>query len=582
MKRMKWLLLSALALTLLACGGGGGSPGTVGSSPSGPGISVSSIGGPPGVSNSTDVSSASSAATDFQFSFENLYIKNSGSDKSILKVKALDSNNNIVSGVPITVKVDSATFTPTGGKATDDQGNYFGSIEIGQDKSNRTIGVTITMGSVTKTGVVYVIGTVITASLIPANPVPGESATLELSVKDSATNAIPNVPITFSGSFGFTESATTDATGMIRKTILAPSTPGTYQLYAGGLGVVFSRDVQVTAALSVPSAVGPIKVSSLSATPSALSPNMDGSSTNRANLVAKFKNPSGLGIKNIRVQFRITSNPLTGETISVGNGVVFTDENGEATADYIPGNVGSPGNGVQIKACYKMTDFSSLELGGNCNSPVLGLISAYPVIVAYKPVSISISNYNTLETGKLPINYMQKLLIQVTDSQGKGVQDAFVSASIDITHYGKGTFDLNYLNGGIPPPAGQLSEDGLVPVTVRRRIWCTNEDVNRDGLLDNGEDKNHDGVLQPVAAALSFSYLDGNQKTDANGQMAIQVFWGQNYATWLAYTVRATTAVSGSEGTALRRFITSFAESDKDNGTFRTPPFGIAKCDDID
>jgi hypothetical protein len=82
----------------------------------------------------------------------------------------------------------------------------------------------------------------------------------------------------------------------------------------------------------------------------------------------------------------------------------------------------------------------------------------------------------------------------------------------------------------------------------------------------------------PMALPLRLRSVLPSNKTDANGQIDLQVSWGKNYATWLAYTVRATTYTIGTEGSTVRRFMTSASEDDKDTGTFRTPPYGTGKC----
>jgi hypothetical protein len=71
----------------------------------------------------------------------------------------------------------------------------------------------------------------------------------------------------------------------------------------------------------------------------------------------------------------------------------------------------------------------------------------------------------------------------------------------------------------------------------------------------------------------------GTNVTGANGRMTIQVEYPQNVATWLSYTVKATTNVAGSEGTDQKSYITTFIEGDDKNGSFLTPPYGASSCD---
>ena len=104
-----------------------------------------------------------------------------------------------------------------------------------------------------------------------------------------------------------------------------------------------------------------------------------------------------------------------------------------------------------------------------------------------------------------------------------------------------------------------------------------NEDLNRNGTMEVGEDINGTGMLEPRKSDIVMSYLNGN-KTDANGQLLLQVSYPQNVGRWLAYTIKATTAVVGSEGTSQRSFVTNILDADKLNGSFLTPPYGSGNC----
>jgi len=193
------------------------------------------------------------------------------------------------------------------------------------------------------------------------------------------------------------------------------------------------------------------------------------------------------------------------------------------------------------------------------------------------------------------IAYLEKFLIQVNDASGVAVKDALVSVSVDITHYGKGqVWASPYLNVAIPTIRDIHTDYDPLPIPVNvvrslppssnvpaanEKVWCVNEDWNRNGFLDSGtgEDRNNDGRIQPRKAEVIVAYVSGN-KTDANGQMLVQVSYGQNMGRWLAYTLRATTSVAGSEGDDSRSFRTDVIEADVLNGSFLTPPFGTRDC----
>jgi predicted RecA/RadA family phage recombinase len=300
----------------------------------------------------------------------------------------------------------------------------------------------------------------------------------------------------------------------------------------------------------------------------------------------------------MRVRFEILPPALgAGEAISTGDAVVYSDTSGVAEADYIAGTRSSPTNGVSVRACYKATDFTS---AADCPSQVSATLT-----VAGTPLSISISDDNKMSKGLGNIAYVKQFLVQVNDAAGVAVKDAIITASVDITHYGKGLWNRTYPLRSVAPsianPSLAAALDGTTglafkaipssatapgflagytPATTYFNVWCANEDKNRNGSLDSLEDTNGDGVLQPRKAEIIVSYVSGN-KTDVNGQMLIQISYGQNMGGWLAYTLRATTGVAGSEGDASKSYVTDVLQEDVPNGSFLTPPFGSNACNTV-
>lgn len=581
MKFLKYLWVVVLAVVLAACGGGGGSAGTTGTGTgTGAGTGTGTTGG-----------STVPIAADFIFELDKTTILNTGGDKAVLTVTVLDSNRNVVAGVPVSVAVDAnGVFAASSSANTDASGKFSGTITIGGDKSNRTINATIKVNNVPKVASIVVTGSQIAVTPVPATPAPGQLVTLNISTADSAGSAIQNVGLVLSGSAGASGSVTTDASGNKVSTFTAPGTIGSYTVVVSGLGVSMTKVIQVIApggGSVMDDAKGPISSSSLSAQPTSISANAPASTTNRSKLSAKFLTTGNAAIANMRVRFEIVPPVLgSGEMISTGDATVYTDPSGTAEADYIAGTRSSPTNGVVVRACFKLTDFTSAS---DCPQSV-----AASLTVAGTPLSISISDDNTMEKGLGGIAYVKKFLIQVNDSAGVAVKDAIVSASVDITHYGKGSVwttpyrdvaipsihDLHTDYLPLPWPAGyvpSLSSSNYVPMDTEK-IWCINEDWNRNGFLDAGEDKNDDGIIQPRKAEIIVSYVNGN-RTDANGQMLVQVSYGQNMGRWLAYTLRATTGVAGSEGDASKSYVTDVLKADVANGgSFLTPPFGSNSC----
>ncbi|MEO7401098.1 MAG: hypothetical protein ABIV07_10090, partial [Polaromonas sp.] len=187
MKFLKYVSTSVLVIALAACGGGGGSAGTTGT---GTGTTVPT-------------------AADFIFELDKTTILNTGSDKAVLTVTVLDSNRNVVVGVPVSVAVDAGgVFSPISGASTDATGKFSGNITIGGDKSNRTINAVITVNNKSKVASIVVVGSQISVTPIPATPTPGQMVTLNVSTTDSAGSPIQNAALILSGTSGASGAAT--------------------------------------------------------------------------------------------------------------------------------------------------------------------------------------------------------------------------------------------------------------------------------------------------------------------------------------------------------------------------------------
>lgn len=574
--------MAAMLAMLAACGGGGGSAGGSGTTTGGGGTTTPTPATP------------ESKVASFIYQLSKSSLNTSGADSTLLTVTALDTNNNPVSGAAVTVAVDSGVYTPLS-STTSATGQVTGNITIGANKANRNITATITVNGQTATAVVAVSGSQVSLTPLPGTPAPGQSVRVDLKVTDSTGAGVANVAVALSGTMGFTGTVTTDLSGNASATIgAAPATAGTYTIDASALGVAVSRSVQVIAAGGggIPDVTDTISSASLAIVPNTIAPNTSGSTTNRAGLKAKFLNASNQSIPNVRVRFEIVPPGLgSGEQVSTGTSSVYSDVNGEAIADYIAGTRSSPTNGVTIRACYGPTDASIA--GGLCPNSRTATLT-----VASQPVSITLGDNNLLTRGSDSLTYIKKFDVAVADSAGNAVANAVVSASVDITHYGKGPFSAvasspsgtgtYQITFNTPPLFGNTDLSGAAnmtatPTALTGRVWCPNEDLNRNGSVDAGEDSvasvtgNGNGTIEPRQADVILSYA-GTNVTNAQGRLVVQVEYPQNVATWLAYTVKVTTSVAGSEGTSAKAYITSFIVGDETNGSFLTAPYGANSC----
>lgn len=539
-----------LCVAIASCGGGGGSPGVNpnagGSGGTGGTGGTGTDGG--GTGTPTDANIAS-----FIYQLSKPALTNSGSDASLLTVTALDSNNNPVQGANVSVAVDSGIYTPVK-STTDATGQASGNISIGGSKANRNITATIAVGGQSTKAVVAVTGSQLALTPLPATPAPGAKVRVDMKVTDANGQGVPFVDVELKGSLGFTSKVSTDASGNATAELgAAPATPGTYMIEATALGVQATRSVQVIAAggAGIPDVTDAISAASLSIVPNTIAPNASGSTTSRAALKAKFLNASNQAVQNVRVRFEIRPPGLgSGEQVSTGTTTVYSDVNGEAIGDYIAGTRSSPTDGVIIRACYASTD-ADLANGG-CPFHVDKTLT-----VASQPLSITLGDNNLLEKGNQNLTYIKKFDIAVADSAGNPVVGAVVSASVDLVNYGKGA----------------VTDKDATPIGFAR-AWCANEDQNRNGSIDAGDDINGNGQLDPRKADIILSFV-GSNVTGSNGRMVLQIEYAQNYALWLNYVVKVTTNVAGSEGTASKFYVTDFVEGDQKNGSFLVSPYGV-------
>lgn len=528
---MKKILLTMLAsCALVACGGGGGNPGTPGNGTGGTTPDVASV----------------------EFLLDKTVIANSGSDAATITVTALSASRNPVANAPVSVVLNSGVFTPAS-NVTDASGRMTGKIEIGGDRSNRDIRFDLKAGAQAGAGVVAVTGSQIALTVVPSAPTPGQPVEVTAKVADVNGAGIAGIPVVLSGSvLSAAITAQTDTSGVAKFSAFnAPGAAQVYSLQAKASGVISNEQITVAGgATQVPDAVGVVSAASLSIVPNTVKPNLDGGRTNMAQLRALFLDKNNRAIPNMRVRFEIVPPGLgSGESISTGNQSVISNASGAALAQYIPGTRVSPTDGVNIRICYGPSDASLSN--GKCPDFRVGTLT-----VASEPVSITIGDNNELEKGANNLTYIKKFDVAVANAAGEAVSDADVSVSVDILRYGFGRYD-NVKNA---------HTDGSG--------FCLNEDINRNGNLDSGEDANGDGRLTPPKADIVVSYFNG-RKTGTNGRVIVQTEYPQNVATWLLYKLTVSSNAAGSEGRAERIFLTSFVEGDQKNGSFLTSPYGV-------
>ncbi len=597
MKKLCMVAMAMVLAVLVGCGGGNKSTASASTSPTTPtsptatGVAYVEL-----ESSATSMGSAAGTVT--------------------LTARVLDASRNALEGKAVVFSTDSGTLVVSSATSAAD-GTATATLSVGADRSNRTITARATSGSISATRSVQVTGTnlALTGSTSLQQ---GSAQSFSVLLKDSGGNALSNTALTLSsqllanglsattvqsdytGSASFTYTPTNAGTDTLRITgagvtldtslsvtaqdfvVLSPAanttinvganqtvqvqftgaSPGSYTvnfsttrgsvspsagtpdssgLASTTLSSSSSGSAVVQAVLSngsttktvtlpvVFTATTPASVA-VQANPTALAPNTGGSTANRSTIQAVVRDASGNLVANKTVNFTITSG--TG-TLSAASS--STDAEGKAQVQYIAGSTPTAQNGVQVTATVEGTAVSSSAL----------------LTVSGQALFINFYTGNAMESFDTN-TYRLPLTVSVTDASGVAVATRAVGFSVWARNYDKGTLVWN-------------SGTGKWDVAASA-VGCPNEDVNKNGILDAGEDLNGDGLLWPGSPA---SLQSGSVTTDSNGLATVYLLFGKNYARWVRVDVTASVSVAGSESSRVYGFLLPILEDDRAK---ETPP----------
>lgn len=605
MKFLKLMAGVSVALALVACGGGGGSAGG-GTTPAESPAVVD-------VLNTSGGSSLLSAGAEATIT---AYVKNAA--------------NVGLTGQKVTFSSTSGNLQ-VGGSTTGEGGVVTAKLSAGGDKSIRNITVTVTAGSASGSIVIPVTGTALSIAGSGSMQVGSTAATYKVRATDSSSSPISGARITISSSLGNAVSpseVTTDATGSASFQY-TPATAGSDTLKVSGLGTEATSSIIVAAvdfAAIAPSSNATIDVGAIQlvtvrykvsgagvpgksvsftttrgsfaapasattdangdasatlssttagpaivtaqiagvgqvnipvqfvaknptaiivqANPGAILPNTSGS-TNQSTIEVSVRDSSGNAVANQQVNFS-TLQDVSNGTLSPGSAT--TDINGRAQVQFIAGASSTPANGVVIQA-----EVAGTAIRGTTTLTVNG-----------KSLFITIGFGNTI-TNLTETIYQKEYTIYVTDANGVAVGNQQVSLSVIPEQYAKGTMVWGGVSWGFNVKA-----------------TCANEDANRDGVLNLGEDTNGNGQLTPGNIAIA---SPGSVTTDANGRVSFFLQYGEQYAGWVQVNIVARASVSGTESKQSVTVVLPGAASDFSTETVSPAgvysPFGTsASCTD--
>jgi len=416
--------------------------------------------------------------------------------------------------------------------------------------------VTVTSGAVTKTATVQVLGATLTATALPVVVAPSAAGKIQYRLLDQAKNPMvgQDIQVVAVGLTPTNAAGKTGVNGDFEFAYTAPATAGSFEVIAtaGGATTDPATTISVQAASTVPNAdMSQVTSASVSANPSVVGTNASATSaTNISTIRALVLGNSNTPIQNVRVRFDLNGDVNTiGGTFSTGDTTLYTDGNGVVTTNYISSNRSSPTNGVTVRACFYGSDAEAAAAtrdatGKLSNCPVAKTVS---LTVTSEPLGVSIGTNELIIVNEL--TYVKKFIVSVVDAAGVAKPDVNLVVSVDLPQYRKGFYV-------IPPFSDSWSKTGALP--SGDAAICANEDTNRNGVLETGENTNGaipypDGSfntrLDPGKSDVSVTLL--HAKTRADGTAELQLQYAKSFATWVdAKITVAASGVSGTEGRA--------------------------------
>lgn len=384
MRMLKQFLIALACVAIVACGGGSGSGSPYGGSAGNGGGGGSGGGG------------ATPSAADLVLVLSAGTVANSGQETITATVTAVDSNRNIVSGVPVVIKADSSAVVTAAGSVTDSAGRLTATVGIGSDNSLRTITVTASGSGLTKTATLQVqagAGAAGQASLTLNSSASTVAATAPVTItatlRDARNQPIPGRVVLFSSVRGLTtpsaNSALTDSNGVVSVTV-RPTSGG----LSGADEIQGTASVQTTSGtnVSISSAVG-LSVTGAAPTVSvALSPTTTTlrASTSPVDFIATVRNAAGNPVANQVVSFRSAAG-----LVSVTPASTLTDAAGRAIARISPASPTT--NAADVISASTVLESQDLQSGVSVQiigeSPSVALTLSNSTVTATNPATVN-------------------------------------------------------------------------------------------------------------------------------------------------------------------------------------------------
>jgi hypothetical protein len=356
--------------------------------------------------------------------------------------------------------------------------------------------------------------------------------------QDVTVSGVEGTAVTFVTSFGLwgngLTTETQSITGGIATATLTSSAVGTATVQVYETAKPTNAD---TTFINVSPPITASRQVALTLSASSIAPSSD-SISNSLTVYAKVITAAGEPVAGVPVTFSLSNSTGGGEYVDPPQ--VQTDSSGFARTTFYSGTSSSSGLGVYITA----TEQGSGLANSDTASIIIGGIAA----------SISISRSTKISSSPDNTYYTLPMSVLVTDSSGAAVNKAIVSLSAWPTHYALGYNDAGVFVYQTVPGAGPYAGATMMP----------NEDVDRDLILDPGEDVGPcdnitactdlipDGELTPASSA--GGSVPSTITTIENGTGSFELTYLKSSANWVETEISATVRVMGTESKTTSTF----------------------------
>lgn len=611
-KLISMMMVAAATLALASCGGGTGSGPLTGGGGGGTGTPP-----PPTQYNLTVLTSSPQMPSD-------------GSKSPTITALVRDTNNNVVSGVPVSFQASSGALAVTTG-TTGSDGTATATLSTAGDPTNRDVKVTADAGASTASVDVSVIGTKLSLSG-PTSLVIGSQGSYDISLTDSGSNGISGQTVTVASAKDNTinpATLTTDASGHASFTVTAVNS-GTDTLTASAGQLQATQDVAVSSdsftftspqanqIIDLGSSVTvqvvwtsggvaqtnkPVQFSATRGTLTATSGTTDGNGSASVSISSTEAGPSVItatssGVSaQVIVDFVATAaakmsvqaspanvptqgqSTITATVRDTNNNLVEGQTVDFQLQDSTGGtlSVGSAKTNVQGQATTVYT--ASTTSSATNGVVVVGTVQGTPatgqatLTVGGQTVFLSLGTGNTIAALN-STQYEMPYSVQAIDSSGNGVNGVTVSFTVDSLGYLKGK---RVWNTNTWTTVGSTAASDADLYLLAGVDGCLSEDLNQNGILDTNpnEDYNGNGKLDPGLVVSS----DVSSAVTANGgTAAVNLIYPKDHAYWVAVRLTATATVNGTQSSTSQDFWLPGLAADFDSQNIQPPgpssPYG--------